>query len=194
MQNKISGWFYKFSTGKRTLLFLLIFFLFSILVLPKQSADAASYGGDVGSPDLSFFYSSDDLYQMAEAYGEEGRRKYILSKFTIDLAWPFVFTLLYMVFINLSLGYVHGARGAGLSVLALTTLAFDYLENILAAVVMTAYPAKFEMLTWVLSFTTCLKWTSMGLVSLLFFYGLLAIPICFIYIRIKKYKNVGGMK
>jgi hypothetical protein len=59
---------------------------------------------------------------------------------------------------------------------------------------MTAYPAKFEMLTWVLSFTTCLKWTSMGLVSLLFFYGLLAVPICFIYKRIKKYKNVGGMK
>jgi hypothetical protein len=114
-----------------------------------------------------------------------------MSKFTIDFAWPFVFTLLYVVFINLSLGYVYGARGAGLSVLALTTLVFDYLENILAAVVMTAYPAKFEMLTWVLSFTTCFKWTSMGFVNILFFYGLLALTVCFIYRRIKKYKNAG---
>ena len=173
---------------------ILLFLSFIFYFLPNHQAKSARFMNDVGTLDLRFFSTPDTIYKIAEAYGEEGRKKYVLSKFTIDLAWPFVFTLLYMVFINLSLGYVHGARGAGLSVLALTTLAFDYLENILAAVIMTAYPAQFEMLTWVLSFTTCLKWTSMGLVSLLFFYGLLAVLICFIYKRIKKYKNVGGMK
>ncbi len=81
-----------------------------------------------------------------------------------------------------------------MSAFALATLAFDYLENILAAVVMTVYPAKFEMLTWVLSFTTCFKWTSMGFVNILFFYGLLALTVCFIYRRIKKYKNADEMK
>ena len=168
---------------------ILLFLSFILYFLPNHQAESAKFMNDVGTLDLRFFSTPDTIYKIAEAYGEEGREKYIMSKFTIDFAWPFVFTLLYVVFINLSLGYVYGARGAGLSVLALTTLVFDYLENILAAVVMTAYPAKFEMLTWVLSFTTCFKWTSMGFVNILFFYGLLALTVCFIYRRIKKYKN-----
>jgi hypothetical protein len=170
---------------------ILLFLSFILYFLPNHQAESAKFMNDVGTLDLRFFSTPDTIYKIAEVYGEEGRKKYILSKFTIDFAWPFVFTLLYVVFINLSLGYVYGARGAGLSVFALTTLVFDYLENILAAVVMTVYPEKFEMLTWVLSFTTCFKWTSMGFVNILFFYGLLALTVCFIYRRIKKYKNSG---
>jgi len=80
---------------------------------------------------------------------------------------------------------VHGAKGANLSALALITLALDYLENILAAAVMGLYPAKFGFLTWLLSFSTSFKWISMVFVSLLFCYGLLAVPCCFIYGKIK---------
>jgi hypothetical protein len=166
---------------------ILLFLSFIFYFLPNYQAKSARFMNDVGTLDLKFFSTPDTIYQIAGAYGEVGREKYILSKFTIDAAWPFVFTLLYLVFINLSLGYVHGAKGAGLSILTLATLGLDYLENILASVVMFVYPSTFDFLTWVLSFTTCLKWTSMGLVSLLFCYGLLAVPVCFIY---RKTKNI----
>ena len=164
---------------------LMLFVSFILYVLPDYKAESAKFMGDAGTLDLKFFSTPDTIYQIAEAYGEVGRKKYILSKFTIDAAWPFVFTLLYLVFINLSLGYVYGTKGAKLSVFALATLGFDYIENILAAVVMSVYPSTFDFLTWVLSFTTCLKWSSMGLISLLFCYGFLAAPICFIYRKIK---------
>jgi hypothetical protein len=164
---------------------LILFMSFILYVLPNYKAESAKFMGDAGTLDLKFFSTPDTIYQIAEAYGEEGREKYILSKFTIDAAWPFVFTLLYLVFINLSLGYVYGEKGSNLSVFALATLGFDYIENILAAVVMSVYPSTFDFLTWVLSFTTCLKWTSMGLVSFLFCYGLLAVPVCFVYRRTK---------
>ena len=166
---------------------ILLFLSFIFYFLPNYQAKSARFMNDVGTLDLKFFSTPDTIYQIAEAYGEEGREKYILSKFTIDAAWPFVFTLLYLVFINLSLGYVNGAKGSNLSVFALTTLGLDYLENILASVVMFVYPLTFDFLTWVLSFTTCLKWTSMGLVSFLFCYGLLAVPVCFIF---RKTKNI----
>ncbi len=191
---KLAAFVNRISSIPVLIISLLLFMSFILYFLPNHQTKSAKFMNDVGTLDLSFFSTPDKIYQIAEAYGEEGREKYILSKFTIDLAWPFVFTLLYLVFINLSLGYVHGAKGANLSAFALATLSFDYIENILAAVVMAAYPVKFDFLTWVLTFTTCFKWTSMGFISTLFFYGFLAVPICFIYRRIKKYKNVGGMK
>lgn len=184
---KIINFINRFSNIPVLLLSIIIFMSFIFYFLPNHQAESDKFMGDTGTLDLKFFSTPDTIYQIAEAYGEEGRGKYIQSKFTIDLAWPFVFTLLYLVFINLSLGYVHGAKGGNLSVFTLATLSFDYIENILAAVVMSVYPSTFDFLTWVLSFTTCLKWTSMGLVSLLFFYGLLAVPICFIY---RKLKNI----
>jgi len=191
---KLAAFVNRFSSIPMLFISILLFMSFILYFLPNHQVESAIFMNDAGTLDLRFFSTPDKIYQIAEAYGEEGREKYILSKLTIDLAWPFVFTLLYLVFINLSLGYVYGVRGAGLSVFALTTLVLDYLENILAAVVMFVYPSMFDFLTWVLSFTTCFKWISMGLVSIIFCYGLLALLICFTYRRIKKYKNADGMK
>jgi len=167
---------------------IILFMSFILYFLPNHQAESDTFMNNVGTPDLKFFPTPEYVYEAAEAYEAEGREKYILSKFTIDLAWPFVFTLLYLVFINLSLGYVHGARGANLSLIALVTLCLDYLENIFAAIVMSVYPSTVDALAWVLSFTTCLKWISMYFNSTLFCYGLLAVLFCFIYRRIKNKK------
>jgi hypothetical protein len=164
---------------------VILFMSFILYVLPNFKAESSRYMADAGTLDLKFFSTPDTIYQIAEAYQEEGREKYILSKFTIDLAWPFVFTLLYLVFINLSFGYVHGPKWANLSVFALVTLVCDYIENFIAAVVMAVYPAKLGLFVWFLTFTTCLKWISMYFNSALFCYGLLAVPICFILRRRK---------
>jgi len=164
---------------------IFLFMSFILYFLPNHQAESDKFMNDVGTPDLKFFPTPEYVYEAAEAYGVDGRGKYILSKFTIDLAWPFVFTLLYLVFINLSFGYVHGSKWANLSILALVTLVCDYIENIIAAVVMAAYPVKLGFFTWFLTLTTCLKWISMYFSSVLFCYGLLAVPICFILRRRK---------
>ena len=56
---------------------LVIFLLFTALVLPGQSASTATETGDVGAPDTAFFYTPADLYHFSEAYGEPGRSAYI---------------------------------------------------------------------------------------------------------------------
>jgi hypothetical protein len=72
MWKRISDWLRRASTGRVALSALVVFLLFSVLVLPRQSATAEEVAGDAGSPDMSFYYSADDLYRMAEAYGEQG--------------------------------------------------------------------------------------------------------------------------
>ena len=80
MWKRISSWLRRVSTGWVALSALVIFLLFSVVVLPRQSATADEVAGGAGSPDMSLYYSADDLYQMAEAYGEQGRKAYIRAR------------------------------------------------------------------------------------------------------------------
>ena len=70
MLKKISDRLYRVSTGWVTLAALIVFVLFTALVLPGQSAREGSEAAEAGSPDLSLWYAPADLYGMAEACGE----------------------------------------------------------------------------------------------------------------------------
>ena len=82
MWKGISGWLYKVSRGWVALSALGIFMLFSALVLPDQADRAEMASGSAASPDTSLYYSAEDLYRMAEAYGEQGREAYVRARFT----------------------------------------------------------------------------------------------------------------
>ena len=68
----ISIWLYEKSTGWIALISLIIFILFMVIILPAQAREANSLSQDAGSPDMSFFYTPEELYNMAEVYGEQG--------------------------------------------------------------------------------------------------------------------------
>ena len=90
---QVSRWICRVSTGRVALAGLVVFVLFTALVLPQQARLADGSSGGAGSPDLSLWYSADDLYAMAESYGEAGRDAYVRARFTFDLVWPVVYTL-----------------------------------------------------------------------------------------------------
>jgi hypothetical protein len=164
----------------------IVFVCFIVYFLPMQKAATAQYSEDAGSVGLSFFPMPDTAYEWAEAYGPEGRRAFIKTWLTYDFFWPLSFTTLFLVFIGITMRYVHGAKAARLCGLALVTLVMDYLENILAIIIMSWYPTRLEVVAWGLAGVNALKWVSMGAVSVLFFYGLVALPVCFVYRKIRK--------
>jgi hypothetical protein len=84
----LSEFFYRLSTGWATLISLLVFIAFMILVLPVQADLAQQTSNGAASPDSSFFYSPDDLYAMADTYGETGRAAYVRARWTFDVSWP----------------------------------------------------------------------------------------------------------
>ena len=91
MFNKLSNWFYKISTGPVALIAVIVFLLFTALVLPGQASQADEHSAGAGTPDLSFTYTPADLYRWAEAYGESGRVEYVRARFTFDIVWPIVY-------------------------------------------------------------------------------------------------------
>ena len=165
MLGRLSSGICRFSTGWVALTGLVVFFVFTITVLPAQSAQAEQSMGETNVPDLSFYYSSEQLYKMAEGYGLEGRSAYIRARFTFDLVWP----LVYGFFLVTSLSWLskrvfpEGSRWQVANLLPLAGVSFDYLENISTSLVMLRYPHETWLAANLAGIFTTLKWTSIGL-------------------------------
>jgi hypothetical protein len=162
---RISDWLRKVSTGWVALAALLIFLLFTALVLPQQAAKSEQVTGSAVSPDTSFFYSPADLYQIAEVYGEEGRAAYIRARFTFDLVWPLVYTLFLATAISWVFGkaFTPDSPWQRANLAPLVAALFDYLENLATSLVMLRYPAQTPVVDLLAPVFTALKWGSLGL-------------------------------
>jgi hypothetical protein len=154
----------KFSKTSITLTALVIFLIFSAVVLPGQSAAVDSYSGSTGSPDLSLFYSSHDLYQMAEQYGSAGREAYVHARFSFDLVFPIIYTLFLVTAISWLLGTItsEASQWRMLNLAPILGMLFDFLENITASIVINRYPALSPVSANLAPVFTFLKWVFVG--------------------------------
>jgi len=157
--HKLSNWFYRVSSAPLLLVAILVFFFFMALVLPSMAGQLGAITGVDVSPDTSFIYSSADLYEMAEAYGEEGRAYYIYSRFTFDVVWP----LAYMFFLVVTTSYLYRDHSTISSwklvnLLPLAGGLFDFLENSAASLVMYRYPLETPVAANLAPVFTFIKW------------------------------------
>jgi hypothetical protein len=161
---RFSNWLYHISSGWVALAMLAVFLLFTALVLPGQAASAESSSGEAGSPDMSFYYSSADLYRMAEAYGEQGRQAYLRARWTFDLLWPVIYTLFLSTSLSWLLGRVlpAGSRWSIMNITPAVGMLFDYLENTSTSLVMLRYPQPTPMVAALAPLFTSLKWVFVG--------------------------------
>ncbi len=150
----------KWSTGPVVLVGLAVFAVFIGWVLPDQATQAEAITGDAGSPDTSFFYTASELYDMADAYGEDGRAQYVRARYTFDVIWP----IAYLLFLATAISWVFRRAFDVNSRLQLANLfpvagvVFDYLENSAAAVVMARYPSTTPIVDALAGPFTALKW------------------------------------
>jgi hypothetical protein len=142
MLKTLSEKMFLFSSGRVTLVSLILFAVFIGYVLPDQAIKAETYSGGAGSPDGSFFYSSSDLYQMAEAYGDAGRAAYVQARFTFDMIWPLVYLFFLGAAISWSFGHAasKGSPWRLLNLFPVFGWLFDMCENISTSAVMLAFP------------------------------------------------------
>lgn len=141
---KISRFFYKFSNGWVALAALLTFILFAIFVLPGFSEESARFAKGMGSPDTTLFYTSTGLVSMAEAYGEEGRQAFIDMRWTLDLAFPVIYTLFLVTSASWLLLRVipSDSNWRLLNLFPLASFILDLLENSATSLVMLRFPER----------------------------------------------------
>jgi len=156
----LSKWLYRISPGWVALFAAAIFFLFMFTVLPDQAAKAEVYARGAGSPDTAFFYLPQELYEIAEAYGEAGRQAYVRARFTFDLAFPLVYGGFLAFTISWFLGKAleEDSRWRLLNLVPVLGVIFDLLENIAASLVIGLYPQRLAAAAWLASVFTPVKW------------------------------------
>lgn len=164
MDSWLSRGLRRLSTGPVALAALIIFLLFTALVLPGQSRMAEETSRGAGSPDTSLFYTPGDLYRMAEAYGPAGRAAYVRARFTFDLVFP----LVYAFFLVTALGWLcrrtfpPGSRWQLANRVPLLGALFDYAENSATSLVMLRYPARTPVVDVLAPLFTLAKWLFVG--------------------------------
>jgi len=149
----------------------IIFVTFMVFVLPSMSNYMDEKTGGADSPDTSLIYSGNELYDMAEDYGKEGREAYILVRFTFDIVWPLVYTF----FLLSTLAYLYKKNRLKpvyifILFIPLSAMMFDFLENVATALTMHFYPNKFIIILYSAPIFTFLKWILIYLSFLLVLY------------------------
>jgi len=157
---KFSDWMIRQSRGWFVLVAILVFMLFMIFVLPDQAAKAEEYAKGSGSPDTSFFYTPERLFELAEAYGEEGRQAYVRARFTFDLVFP----LAYVFFLATTISWLlnkcldAGSSWRKLNLAPILGGIFDLLENSSTSLVMAGYPERRFLVAQLAPIMTLVKW------------------------------------
>jgi hypothetical protein len=143
---------------------LIVFVGFLVVVLPQQAASGAGYTERAAAPDTRFWYSADDLYAAADAWGPAGRAAYVTARVSFDVIWP----LAYGFFLLTALGWL-GARllpaaspWRALAWLPVLVVALDFAENACTAIVMTRYPERTAVLADLAGVFTAGKWATLS--------------------------------
>ncbi len=160
----LSEFFYRKSTLWASVISLALFVLFLWQILPAESTRSNEVLGSAPSPDTSFYYTKNELYQIAEEYGREGRLFYIDSRITFDIIWPFIYTIFLINAISwiANKTILEGSRVRLVNLVPLGGILFDFLENISNMVVMFRYPNPTDILASLAGIFTVLKWVFVG--------------------------------
>lgn len=170
MYKKLSPWLYKVTNGWLTLIAIILFLSFTALVLPQQAKKAENLTGTSASPDTSLTYTPNDLYQMAETYGKQGRKAYIQARFTFDLIFPIIYTLFLVIVISWLTDKILTPNNPWrrINLVPIWGAIFDYLENTATSLVMWRYPTQTPIALLAPIFTL-IKWLFVGGSFLLLF-------------------------
>ena len=124
--------------------------------------------------DLAFHYSVDEVYGWIEAYGAAGRHQYIIRELTFDVAYPVVYTCLFIGVIGYLIRFEERVRASTtartrwfvwLVLLPPVIWVFGMLENIGIVTMLINYPVVLAPVATLTAWATSIKWSFAGLVA-----------------------------
>lgn len=111
--------------------------------------------------ELGFFYTPNDIYNLAQNYGEVGRSIYITCALTIDILVPLAtsaFLTILVIYLGKKLNKHNDNKIIILGILACLS---DWIENILLIITLKLYPQEYPLLVTSASIMTTIKYILM---------------------------------
>jgi len=169
----LNNWLVKNAKGWLILVFMGLFFLFNLVIMPSGQKWLGGSTDEVGSIDLTLAASPATLFNKVDAYGEQGRNVYRIFALTGDIAYP----IIYSIFLGLAITFLFRrifpleSGWQKLNLLPFAALLFDVLENLGIVALLSTYP---QQLTWLAVLTIIInfiKWVCAGGSTLLVLAG-----------------------
>lgn len=171
---RLSDRAYKQATLKNIFIFLMLFLLFNVVVIPYYIQQITP-DADTSILDVRFGFSSADAYETLEAIGQEGRNKYLFFLAVIDSIYPLVYGSLLILtagfLLRRTLNESNDFRI--LNLVAIDAVIFDYLENLGIIYMISRYPSRADGVATLASVSGMIKWIMIILAICVILFGLI---------------------
>jgi hypothetical protein len=171
---RLSEWLYRISSWRTVGLATLAYALFLSQVMAPHAREMQSFAGQWGAPDGHLFYPPEKLYAEVENWGDAGRRHYINFRLGLDPLWALTYTAFLVTITGTALrrGLAVNNPRRRLNLVALAPMCADLLENLLGIVLISEYPARMDLLAWLMTATSTFKWLTLALAHVIMLYAL----------------------
>jgi len=165
MVTRFSNLLIRLANGRTLLILFLLLILTTSVIFPLMSSLIEDPAGELEKIDTKLYYTSEELYEIMEHYGDQNRRVYALSHLTADVLFP----LVYASFFGLLIAYIFQRAFPQDSWVQLLNLApfvlliFDLIENLGVVILLLAYPTQMGRLAYVTGMVTSVKWMLAGI-------------------------------
>ncbi len=154
-------------------LLLAIMLVFNIVLLPGLIP--VNNAPSIKPLDLQFAYTPQMAYESISSYSDVIRKKYIIGEMTVDIIYPFFYTL----FLSFSIFLIYrnkkdsNSLAIQFSLVPYIILVSDLLENTGIVTMLSKYPQELISVAWGTSYFSTLKWVTVAFSLLLIIIGLL---------------------
>lgn len=160
---KILQKIYEKTNWKLLIISSVLFVLFMGVVLPYVSYWTEEVKGLPAGPDTLFTLDVLRYYTIRSNFGEEGRKLYIILRWTFDIIWPLVYTFFYFTAISCLAKKSKDKFGYKWLFIPLFAVGLDLMENIIATIFMATDPLQSDFVVILLMISSFAKWVFVGL-------------------------------
>ena len=134
---------------------------FSLFYWPGFPGNLSMLSGDMPLsriPDVHLRYKPDEIYDFLTRIGSDGREAFRLMHLTVDLSFPFIYTLFFFLLIKFLL--LRSDRSdKWLPIIPVLAGFFDLSENLILNYLTGQYPTYYPNLTAFVELITIIKFT-----------------------------------
>ncbi|MEZ0397320.1 MAG: hypothetical protein ABWK53_12935 [Anaerolineales bacterium] len=170
MMNRIFTLLRPWANWKVIALLTALFLAFNVFVLPVMTSPA---GQSLPVLDVRFWYTPQEAQAALGQYNPAARQAAILTHLSIDLLYPLIYGLLLSLLLTLVYRASPPAQQYQLFLFPWRAVFADLLENLGLVVMFAIYPAWFDLLAWMTTIFTALKWLQLGLTGAALLIGVL---------------------
>ncbi|MBI5351752.1 MAG: hypothetical protein HZB50_03855 [Chloroflexi bacterium] len=171
MLNKFSRKLKKFTTGWLIFVLFLLYGFFMGYIMPSIERSITEKSPNTKLLDLMLFYTPQTAFDMIARYGDVARSIYLNTEFSVDVAFPVVYSFFFSFVITLLVGlsFPNNDNLLKLNLLPFGMLLFDLLENLGIISMLWVFPSTPAILAWLTMLLTMTKWLFAGVIALVIF-------------------------